>query len=488
MSRITRRRFFGDSLFAAAAAAVTASSSRPLFAQGPGVAPNDRIGVAVVGAGGRGGSHVDAFVSDPRTEVLYVIDADLSHAEQRAEHVKEKTGVKPKVLADMRDMLPDESVHVVSTATPNHWHALVSVWAMQSGKDVYVEKPLSWSIREGRSVVAASRKYDRICQVGTQCRASKALREAMAFLAAGGIGDCKFARGLCYKRRKSIGPLGNYDASIPESLDFSLWSGPATFTAPKLTRPNLHYDWHWQRHYGNGDLGNQGPHQTDIARWGLGLYRHPKSVIAYGGRLGYQTERNDPNYVDAGDTANTEVSINDYGDKCIVFETRGLETEPLTGAAIGVIFYGSDGYLVQSTYTKCVAFDSEGKETRVFEGGGDHYGNFLDAVQSRNRDALYADCLEGHYSAAISHLGNASYYQGEQNKLSVQEARAVIESVPSLDDNTETFDRTVKHLEDNGVDLKATPLAVGPLLTLDPEAFPSREYREGFEVPAPDEV
>jgi predicted dehydrogenase len=241
--------------------------------------------------------------------------------------------------------------------------------------------------------VAAAKKYRRICQVGTQCRSNRALQDAMKFLAEGGIGQVNFARGLCYKRRGSIGPLGGYP--IPEEADFNLWSGPAPYTTPKLTRPRFHYDWHWQRLYGNGDSGNQGPHQTDIARWGLGINRHPNSVITYGGRLGYQAERKDPNYVDAGDTANTEIAIYDYGDKCMVFETRGLSVDNAAdirintmfdstrGNKIGVIFYGTEGYLVQESYTHCVVFDLKGQIVKEFNGGGDHYDNFIRAVRSR---------------------------------------------------------------------------------------------------------
>lgn len=218
-----------------------------------------------------------------------------------------------------------------------------------------------------------------MCQVGTQCRSSKAIIEAVQFIKEGGIGEVNFARGLCYKHRKSIGPLGDYP--VPAEVDFNLWSGPAPYTTPKVTRSQFHYDWHWQRHYGNGDLGNQGPHQTDIARWGLGIDQHPLSVISYGGRLGYQAERKDDNYVDAGDTANTEVSIYDYGDKCIVFETRGLSVKDSadeelnklfqsTGEnKIGVVFYGSDGYLVQATYAHAIAYDKQMKVIKEFKGG-----------------------------------------------------------------------------------------------------------------------
>ena len=299
-------------------------------------------------------------------------------------------------------------------------------------KDVYIEKPISHNIHEGRALVAAAKRYGRMFQTGTQSRSSQACQDAVKFIADGGIGEVKFARGLCYKRRKSIGPLGDYP--IPEKVDFNLWSGPATYTDPKLTRQQFHYDWHWQRHYGNGDLGNQGPHQTDIARWGLGVDRHPNAIISYGGRLGYQAERKDPNYVDAGDTANTEVSIYDYGDKCIVFETRGLDVTESAGKEvdamfgkekgnkIGVIFYGSEGYVAQIRYDYCQAFDLDMnpiKEFKVSNVGDAHFANFIDACVSRDYGSLNADAMTGHLSAGVSHLGNISYYLGEKNKASV---------------------------------------------------------------------
>ena len=324
-----------------------------------------------------------------------------------------------------------------------------------------------------------------------------------------GIGEVKFARGLCYKRRKSIDALGNYE--IPAEVDFNLWSGPATYTDPKLTRKRFHYDWHWQRHYGNGDLGNQGPHQTDIARWGLGIDDHPTSIVTYGGRLGYQAERNDDSYVDAGDTGNTEITIYGYGDKSIVFETRGLSVDnsaddelnelfqSTKGNKIGVVFYGSEGYLVQKSYNHCIAYDKAKKAIKEFTGGGDHFGNFIDACISRNMDDLNADVREGHLSAGMSHLGNISYYLGEDNKVSPEEAKKILADVKSLDDNEATLERTLKHLTDNGLDLKKYPISMGPVLKFDPkkEVFPdspeatamiTREYRDDFVCPKASEV
>jgi predicted dehydrogenase len=501
-SRVTRRRFLGTSLAAAAAVSVA-----PRIAKAN--SPNEKLGVAVVGVRGRGGNHISAYVGDSRTTILYVVDADEKVGQDRCKQIAAKQGVTPKFVRDMREAFDDTAVDIVSTATPNHWHALCGVWAMQAGKDAYIEKPISHNIGEGSALVAAAAKYGRMCQVGTQCRSNPAIQDAVDFLAAGGIGEVKLARALCYKRRKSIGPLGDYP--IPDGVDFSLWSGPAPITEPKLTRGQFHYDWHWQRLYGNGDSGNQGPHQTDIARWGLGITSHPTSVIAYGGRLGYQAERNDPNYVDAGDTANTEVGIYDYGDKCLVFETRGLSVndsadeelnrlfQSTSGNKIGVVFYGSEGYVVQKSYTHCIAYDKSFNVIKEFKGGGDHFGNFIGACLSRNADELNADARVGHLSAGLSHLANISYYLGEDNKVSVGQAKEALSGIKSLDDNEATLQRTIQHLVDNDVDLDKYPLSMGPLLAFDPdkEVFPdspeatamlTREYREGFVCPRADKV
>ncbi len=504
MTQLNRRQFS----FAAAAAVTTASVSRPSLA----VSPNDKLGVCIAGVNSRGGEHIRGFNKDPRTEIRAIVDIDESVGKKRAENIKKLQGKAPEVFKDVREALEFDGIDILTCATPNHWHALMGVWAMQAGKDVYVEKPISHNIHEGRALVEAAKKYGRMFQTGTQSRSSTALHEAVKYIEDGGIGEVKLARGLCYKRRKSIGPKGDYP--IPENVDFNLWSGPATYTDPKLTRQRFHYDWHWQRHYGNGDLGNQGPHQTDIARWGLGLNRHPDSVISYGGRLGYDIERNDPKYVDAGDTANTEVSIYDYGDKCIVFETRGLDVSSSLGEEvatmfgtergnkIGVIFYGTEGYIAQKSYSHCIVFDKQMKKVKEFRAkdvGDAHFANFIDACQSRDYATLNADAMTGHLSAAVSHLGNISYYLGESNKVDAAELEAALRKVKSLDDNQATLGRTIEHLQSNGVDLAKTPIALGPHLKFDPKAevfienaeankYLTREYRPGFECPSGDKV
>ena len=498
MSDISRRRFLEDSMLAitaAGAASVGMAGVATRQAHGQ-IGPNEKIGVCVVGIGGRGwGSHCKEWCDDPRTEIRYLCDPDVTKESKCDQIAARQGGVRPKFVTDMRRAFDDPAVDVVSNASSNHWHALCGVWAMQAKKHCYLEKPICHNVHEGRALVAAARKYGMCCQVGTQCRSNRSNIDAVKFIQEGGIGEVKFARGLCYRRRKSIGPLGEYE--VPKEIDYNIWSGPAPI-AP-LTRPNFHYDWHWQRMYGNGDLGNQGPHQTDIARWHLGIDRFPNSVITWGGRLGYDVEKKDPDFVDAGDTGNIETTIFDYGDKCIVFETYGLDTPDVLGAKVGVISYGSTGYVVQSTYTYSAAFDLDGNKTKEFSGGGNHFGNFLDAVQANDPSLLNSDALCGHLSAGLSHIGNISYYLGEDHKVSVDELRTMVQQIKSLDDNVATLERIVKKTEKYGVDLERTPFSIGPLLKFDPEtetfldhdqanAMLTREYRPPFVIPKPELV
>lgn len=515
MSTQNRRRFIRTSL----AAGISASALPRIpavHAQEQATtsgSPLEQLSVAIVGAGGRGGTHIGEMLKAEGVEIQYVCDIDSGKGDSRARQIEDSQGKRPRFEKDIRRILDDSSVDMVTIATPNHWHALGGVWAMQAGKDAYIEKPVCHNIAEGAALIAVARKNKRICQVGTQCRSSAAVNEAIQFVQNGGIGEVRFARGLCYKRRKSIGALGDY--AVPGNVDFNLWSGPALYTNPKLTRERFHYDWHWQRLYGNGDLGNQGPHQTDIARWGLGIDTHPKSVISYGGRLGYQAERKDSKYVDAGDTANTEVSIYDYGEKCIVFETRGLSVDnsadeelnrlfaSVKGNKIGVVFYGTEGYVVQTSYGYCAAYDREFNQIREFAFRGDlnrtHFGNFIEACRRREPNLLTADVREGHLSAAISHLGNISYHLGEENRVSESELRSALGQVESLDDNMATLERTLAHLRQNDVDLEKYPLSLGPQLAFDPDKeqfvgsdeaneWLSRDYREDFRCPTAAEV
>ncbi|MCA9270996.1 MAG: Gfo/Idh/MocA family oxidoreductase, partial [Planctomycetales bacterium] len=353
MSRKNRRQFLEDSMWSAAAVAAASTPGLVVAAEEQSSSPQEKLGVAVVGVKGRGGTHIDAFAGRKDTEILYVCDVDSDVAQSRAQAIEQKQGRKPQVEADIRKVLEDDRVDIVSIATPNHWHALGAIWSIQAGKDVYVEKPVSHNVSEGRRIVEAARKYKKICQTGTQSRSNPGLINIIKAVHDGRIGELKVARGLCYKPRGSIGARGNYE--VPASVNYDLWSGPAPLLP--LTRKSLHYDWHWQWPYGNGDLGNQGIHQMDIARWGLGSETLCNHVISYGGRFGYE---------DAGDTANTQVVVCDYGPQTLVFEVRGLKTDDYKGAKIGVIFEGTEGYAVVPSYDSGTLFDKDGKQVESF--------------------------------------------------------------------------------------------------------------------------
>ena len=491
MSGINRRRFLEDSLLASAAAAAAAGGGATKLLADDSKASksaNAKLLCAVIGVNGRGGEHIKEWSRRKDVEIGYICDIDTKVGNRRCEEIAKNGHPKPKFVQDLRKMLEDKAVDFVSIATPNHWHSLAAIWAMQAGKDVYVEKPVSHNISEGRRDVQAAAKHDRICQAGTQSRSSPGLHQALAYLRDGKLGELKMSRGLCYKPRGSIGPKGNYP--IPQNVNYNLWSGPAPILP--LTRRSFHYDWHWQWPYGNGDIGNQGVHQMDISRWFLGLEGLPSSAITYGGRFGYE---------DAGETPNTEVTIlefTDKGDKTVVFEVRGLKTEALLTAKTGVIVYGSEGYMVVPNYSDAFVYDPKGKQIASFKGGGDHFGNFLKAVRSRKPEELNAPILEGHLSAAMCHLGNINYRLGDLH--SPGEALDRLKALKTNENVRETLDRTIEHLADNHVKLDdKTQLRIGANLAFDPksetfvnnsqaDAFLTRDYRAPFVVPTADNV
>ena len=495
----SRRSFLAATSTAAAAAAVAPATSfaAPRAARGA----NETLRVAVLGLRNRGsGSHVANYLAigerDGNVEVAAVCDPDAKLLEDKGVvPVSDKTGKKPDAYADYRELLDDDSIDVVSIASPNHWHALQSVHAIQAGKHVYVEKPVSHNVVEGRRIVQAARKHGKLCQYGAQCRTMKGTREMVEAVLGGEIGEVKLARGLCYKRRKDIGKRSE-PLKFPSQLDRDLWVGPAKdepIFRPEVSSAgvyNPHYDWHWDFNTGNGDLGNQGIHQMDICRWGLGVDGLGDSVSSYGGRLGYS---------DAGNTPNTQVSVHAYGDRKIIFETRGLEIEgpdgERSGNRIGVVFYGTDGKAVQNGYGSSDIFDADGNLVRKIRGGSDrdHFDNFLEAVRAGDMSMLTADIKDGHLSSALCHLGNIAYLLGEE--ASVDQ----IENAVDGDTERETLADTVDHLNYNNVDFSETPLTLGPTLTLAGERFTgenadaangllSREYREPFVLPSEDEL
>lgn len=490
MTHFSRRELLQSSLLATATLSLAGARSAVAADDEPkkeeAAAPkSEKLRVAVVGVKGRGASHIAGFGSREDCEIAALVDVDETFLNSRADEIEKKWGKRPALYSDMRKCFEDKSIDIASIATPNHWHSLAAIWAIQAGKDVYVEKPVSHNVSEGRRVVEAARKYNRMVQTGTQSRSMPGMRAAMAYMHKGGIGDVKLARGLCYKPRGSIGDKGNYD--VPASVNYDLWSGPAEIKP--LSRKSLHYDWHWMWDYGNGDLGNQGIHQMDLARWGLGEMNLGQSVLSYGGRFGYE---------DAGETANTQVSIHEFANgKRLVFEVRGLKTDKYMDAGVGVVFYGTEGYMVLPSYSAGVVLDKDGKPTGVsFSEGGDanHFANFIKAVRSRRYLDLNADILDGHLSSALCHLGNISYRLGAPDT-----AKDMVKKFQGDAEALGTLDRFQQHLRDNKVDPESTKITLGPKLMLKGEEFTgersaeankmlTREYRAPYVVPKTEDL
>jgi predicted dehydrogenase len=406
---MNRRNFVRTSAGAAAALGFNATTYAG--------SPNGTIRVAVVGFNGQGGAHIREYARMPNVEIAALCDVDAAVMSKGCQNVEKLTGKKPKEYVDFRKLLEDKTIDAVSIATPNHWHSLMGIWACQAGKDVYVEKPCSQSYWEGKQLVAAARKYNRIVQHGTNSRSTVALREAMQKLREGVIGEVYMARGLCFKWRDTIGKKA--DAGVPPGVDYDLWLGPA----PKRPfNPNrFHYNWHWNWDYGNGDIGNQGIHEMDIARWGLGVTL-PTKVFSMGGHFMFDDDQTTPNT----QVANLEFNVNGKT-KMLVFEVRHWMTNNEAGIGqrrddkglvtdsncIGNTFYGSEGYMAIEGYNSYKTFLGKKQEPGPSRReGGSNWENFIQAVRSRKREDMNADIEEGHLSSALMHLANISYRTG----------------------------------------------------------------------------
>ncbi len=372
--------------------------------------PNEVLRVAVCGVRGRGMEHIQGWGNLKKdARITTICDIDLNVTDKAKKAVARRWGAEPNVVQDIRRVVEDKSIDVISIATPNHWHALATIWACQNGKDVYVEKPVSHNVSEGRRMVEAARKYDKIVQTGTQCRSSKGIQDAIAFLRSGKLGQIYMAKGLCYKRRDSIGHQA--DAPVPSGVDYDIWLGPAP---QQPFNPNrFHYNWHWYWDFGNGDLGNQGIHQMDLARWGLGKTELPRTVMASGGRFGYS---------DQGQTPNTLSVAFEFDDCELQFEVRGLATNGEADVTIGDIFYGTEGILAITSYESWQVFYGRKLARGGYKlekgpsgsGGCDHFANFVKAVRARDCKLLNADIEQGHLSSAYCHLGNIAYRLGRK--------------------------------------------------------------------------
>ncbi|MDZ4701377.1 MAG: Gfo/Idh/MocA family oxidoreductase [Rhodothermales bacterium] len=388
---------------------------------------NDRLRVATIGVRGQGFGHLRRWASMGETDnvqLATICDVDETLFAERVLAVTELQGAAPATEVDMRRVFDDPSIDAVSIATPNHWHALATIWALQAGKHVYVEKPSSHNIFEGRKMIEAARKYDRIVQVGFQNRSIPSVRRAMQLLHEGVIGDIYMARGLCFKPRDSFGL--SPDSKPPAGLHYDLWLGPAEWRP--YNEKKGHYNWHWHWDTGNGDIGNQGPHQFDIARWGLGKDEHPVRVQSMGGFFKYGPHEC------SQETANTQTATFEYADgKLLQFETRGLYTggEDSLGVQIGNVFYGTEGWMeldggTWKTYlgrrgdagpSSADAPAEQAGEALGYlaaPGGGGHYANFVAAVRSGKKSDLTCDIDAGHLSTCLPHLANIAYRLGRE--------------------------------------------------------------------------
>jgi predicted dehydrogenase len=447
-------------------AGVATVSAMFWYPSGKVLGANDRINLAIIGMRSQGGSHVGAFPKIANVHLKTLCDIDENVSAKRAAETEKNFKYKPDTVWDMRRVFDDKDIHAVTIACPNHWHGLASIWAAQAGKHVFVEKPACHTVFEGRQMVNAARKHKVLMQVGFQNRSRKNTTAAIKFLHDGGLGKIYRARGLCFKRRGNIGrypdgpmtgtqfttakPSGQnmdaFTASYLEKVHYDNWIGPA---AKKPFNPNrFHYNWHWQWEYGGGDTANQGPHQFDVARWGLKRDDGPVKVRSYGGLYLYNDSQQE--------TPNEQLSVFEYADGTILeFETRGLPTNaegmhlrgrdpglPKTpdelrqrsrnsGILIGDIFYGEKGRLEIDDSGRWTAFDHDDKvitdsqnikeeesdaRVQTGTGSGGHYGNFIEAVRQNKQEVLTADIEEGVRSSILPIIANISYRVGRELK------------------------------------------------------------------------
>jgi predicted dehydrogenase len=377
---------------------------------------NDKVGIGVIGIGGRGRDHVRYYSKLPDARVVALCDVNTAQTERGAQLALNLQGTKPQVYQDLRKLLEDKNVDAVSIATPNHWHSLATIWACQAGKDVYCEKPASYNIFEGRQMVAAARKHKRMVQIGMQSRSLAHKQRAMELLRGGAIGKIYMARGICFKRRRSIGrtPV----ETVPPGLNWDLFLGPAPMR--EYTKNRYQYNWHWFWDTGNGDIGNQGIHEMDIARWGMGRDL-PQAVVSTGGKYVYDDDQ---------ETPNTQIATFDYGDAELVFEVRGLNSggepgiRPSGPNFVGVTFFGSNGFMPVDEHgfeiflgDKREPGESMKPAEKEIDDTVPHMENFLKAVKSRNPADLTADVQVGVTSVELVHMANISYRLGRKLKF-----------------------------------------------------------------------
>ncbi len=474
-ARIHSRRVFLTNLGRAAGAMAIAV---------PGLrGASEEIRLAVVGCGVRGGSHVAEFGKLPGVRIVAVCDPDRTRTAAFARNIESRFHYRAGEVADVRHLLDRQDVDAISVATMQYWHSLPLIWACQTGRHVYVEKPLAHYIWEGRQMVNAARKYNRLVQVGTQSRSLKGYAALARWLQAGQLGRIQYVTCFANKPRQSIGKRTT-PLPIPDTLDYELWCGPAR--KEPIYRDKLQYDCSFTWNMGDGESCNQGVHEVDLARWILGYTGLPRRTMSIGGRFLFH---------DAGEVPNTQIICYDYPGAPILYEVHNLpkarefltpelwSTQPdFKGAKVGVCVQCEGGYTLG-----LAAFDPAGKKIQTFEGGEDHFANFIQALRSGRREDLNAEILEGHRSTAICHAGNISYRLG--NSASVAEQRRQVDDTPGW---RAMHERYVHYLAGLGLDPDSSIL--GPWLECEAQAERIKDnpranelvkgsYRAPFTVP-----
>ncbi|MHC4594765.1 MAG: Gfo/Idh/MocA family protein [Planctomycetota bacterium] len=474
MKSVTRRYFLKSAFVGGVAAALPYSRVR---------GANDQIRVGLVGCGGRGrGAHIPSFEQQKGVTVVALSDADRQRMAEAAKMIESKYGHTVEQYADMRKMFDRRDIDVIANATQNYWHGLSTIWACQAGKHVYVEKPLSHYIWEGRQMVNAARKYNRIVQCGTQRRSQSSIAEAIRWIREGNLGRIRYITAFANKARSSC---GKRDTPLPisDTIDYDLWCGPAKKVP--IYRDLLQYDCSFDWNTGDGESCNQGTHEVDVARWCLGEKMLARRVMSIGGRFVFN---------DACNVPNTQIIYYDFPTAPLLYEVHNLpkakgssEMPAFRGERVGVIVNCEGGSV--SLY-RGIAWDNDGKQVKSFSGDGDHFVNFIEAVRNGRREGLNADVLEGHISTAVCHTGNISYRLGA--KASRGQMRTQVQDTPLF---CEMFQRLLEHLAAHDIDVGARKVTLGPWLEIDRgnECFKDNEqanrlvrgfYREPYIVPA----
>lgn len=486
MKVFTRRDFMKSSMAAGAGLVMASPFSRVRGA-------NDDIRVAAVGIGGRGGSHIRAFDNMSGVRVAALCDVDRNILDRCTKPFKDAN--KPiDTYVDIRQLLEDKNIDAISIATTNHWHSLATVWACQAGKDVYVEKPCSHNIFEGRKCVEAARKYKRIVQHGTQSRSSRSWARQVAAVASGKYGKLLVSKAWASKNGQGRWSIGFKEhKEPPENLDFNIWLGPAP--QQSYHENIVHYNWHWFWDFGNGEIGNQGVHQMDIARWAIPGGRLPNSVISMGGRWVNSTEGHPP-YTDQAQTPNCQLTVMDFGGPLLVFEVIGLvDRAGLDGKKyppkVTNEFFLDEGVIKGGKFYPNGSDEGEDiVDIDVEMGPGDIFENFIHCMRTRKRRDLHANIVNAHLSSACCHLGNISYRLGQQ--VSGTTRPDVLDKHDQVAKSWETIQQTVKGTL--GLDLSKHTYQLGPMLKFNPrkeqfvdnedaDKLLTRPYRAPFVVP-----